>query len=362
MPDSVRWVRWTALGVCAVFLIFYLISDRVTPYTSAARVHAFVVPIVSEVSGYVEAVSVRNNQKVQTNEVLLQIQKQRYALAVERAQSALEIAYQDVGAGAEEIATAEAEVTEARTNLDIYRIQAQRLFSVEETGAIPMAYVDQARAEVAKKEAELIGAQAELQRVRTQLGLSGAKNPQVRSAAADLERGRLDLARTTIRAPSRGMIADLQIDEGYYATAGQPLMTFIAIDEIWIEASMTENNLGRIQIGDPAKVGFDVAPGRVFDAEVVSFGAGAAYSRPDAVGGLPSVEQSQGWLRDPQRFPVILKLTEKDLVDENGLYVGGLQLRVGSQVDVVVYTGDSWILNGLAALWIRVASLFSYAY
>jgi hypothetical protein len=37
-------------------------------------------------------------------------------------------------------------------------------------------------------------------------------------------------------------------------------------------------------------------------------------------------------------------------------------VRVGSQASVMVYTGDSWILNSIAWLYVRIASILSYAY
>mgnify|MGYP001815504022 CR=1 FL=1 len=59
--DPVR--KWTLiiLIVCAALLVWYLRSDRVTPMSAQARVHALVVPIAPEVSGSVTSVSVSNN-------------------------------------------------------------------------------------------------------------------------------------------------------------------------------------------------------------------------------------------------------------------------------------------------------------
>ncbi len=360
--DVVR--RWTVavISVCVLLFIWYLVSDRLTPYTANARVRAFVVPIVPKVSGYVTEINVGNNQPVDVNQVLLRIAKRDYELAIIGAEAALEMAGQDVGAGAEEIKTAEARLAEARTNLEIYRIQAERILSIQNTGAVPKATVDQARAEVAKKQSELVAAEADVERVKTALGAEGVDNAQIRSAIATLEKARLDLAYTTVRAPSRGYVTDLTVDTGYYAKAGQPLMTFIAIDEMWIEAFMTENNLGRIEPGDPVDMVFDIAPGRVMTGEVVSLGGGAHTGEKSALGELPTVQAARGWLREPQRFAVIIKITEPDYTDPEGRYKGGLNLRAGSQADVTVYTGDHPFWNALASLWIRIVSLFSYAY
>ena len=70
-----------------------------------------------------------------------------------------------------------------------------------------------------------------------------------------------------------------------------------------------------------------------------------------ARGDLPTAEQAQGWLQDPQRFPVIIRF---ETSDARGF------LRVGGQANVVVYAGSNPILNAAAALRIRVSTLLSY--
>ena len=77
-----------------------------------------------------------------------------------------------------------------------------------------------------------------------------------------------------------------------------------------------------------------------------------ANSEP--LGELPTIETDKNWLRESQRFPV--------LVDFNAETVGTLGLRVGSQASVTVYTGDHPVLNALGRLRMRIASYLTYAY
>jgi multidrug resistance efflux pump len=116
---------------------------------------------------------------------------------------------------------------------------------------------------------------------------------------------------------------------------------------------MRENCLGNIEVGDRAELTLDVAPGRVFEGDVVSIGYGVATESSSTVGGLPKVEGRRGWLREAQRFPVILRFTDEE--------AHGFR-REGGQASVIVYTGGNFILNGLGGLWIRVSSLLSYVY
>ena len=75
-----------------------------------------------------------------------------------------------------------------------------------------------------------------------------------------------------------------------------------------------------------AEIALDVAPGRIFEGHVASVSAGVATSEA-ARGGLPTAETSQGWLQDPQRFPVIIRFAREEARG---------YLRVGGQADVVV--------------------------
>ena len=62
--DPVR--RWTLIvaGLFAALLIWYLVANRHTPFTSQARVNAFVVPVAPDVGGRVISVEVANNALV----------------------------------------------------------------------------------------------------------------------------------------------------------------------------------------------------------------------------------------------------------------------------------------------------------
>ena len=95
----------------------------------------------------------------------------------------------------------------------------------------------------------------------------------------------------------------------------------------------------------------DVAPGRIFRGTVSSVGYGVDQSGGASPGALPTVEGASGWLRDPLRFPVVVRF---DVVSPQGLLWGG------GQVDVIVYTGNNFILNGIGKLRIRLSSLLSY--
>jgi multidrug resistance efflux pump len=353
---NVRRITLVLVTILAVLFVWSLVADRVTPFTSSARVQVFVVPVVPDVSGYIESIPIKKNQLAQAGDVLVKIEHKRFKLAVDAAKAALEVAGQSLGADTAGISTTTAKLVEAQTQLKSTKVQAERIFELEKKGIYAKAKGDEARTLVETKKAQAAAAQAELERAKQQLGETGANNPKIRLAQTKLAEAELNLARTTLIAPAKGFVGGLNISEGAYATAGQPLMTYLAIEDLWIEANMTENNLARIKPGDKAELAFDAYPGRVIKGKVKSTAVGVSTGKTLNLGELPTAKAGRSWLREPQRFPVIIELTDYKPSETTG------GLRHNSQVDVIIYTGEGFFWNTLGKFWIRLVSLFSFIY
>jgi multidrug resistance efflux pump len=349
---SVR--RWTllVLGLCLLLFVYHLFADRLTPFTSQGAVAAFVVPVAAEVAGLVTTVEVIDNQRVGAGEVLVRLDDVRYQLEVAEAEATLAQTRQDVSAGAADVSAAMAELEDSRAHLGHMRKQHARI-EVLVPRAVAAAHLDQAIAAVAQAEAAVAAAEANVQRAKEHLGPQGADNPRVRAAVAALHLARRQVEDTVIRAPSDGVITDLQIAAGNYAAIGRPLMTFIAADQVWIEAAMRENNLGGLTPGDPAEIVLDVDPGRVHRGRVASIGWGVGQGQSDGPGDLPTLQPQTSWLREARRFPVRIEFVEHPLPKG---------VRVGSQASVIVYATESNVLAALGWMRIRLHSLLTYVY
>ena len=354
--DPVR--KWTliVIGICGVLIIWHLVADRHTPYTSQARVHALVVPIAGQVSATVTDVFVSNNQYVQEGEELFRIDPEQFEFAVETAEANLQSARQATGASAANINAAEAGVGAATASLTRAEQDVVRMRGImeEDPGAISVRRLQAAEASYVIAKQQVEGARANLVKAREDFGDEGEQNVRILQAQAALSQARLDLERTSVLAPTDGLVTDVRVDRGNFAATGAPQMTFLAVHNIWVQADFTENNLGNIEPGSEVEILFDALPGRVFKGKIRSIGFGVAIDTA-ALGALPTIDNNRQWLRDAQRFPVV--------IDIDNLGSGNLAgVRVGSQSSVIVYTGNSWILNSIAWIQIRVASILSYAY
>ena len=354
--DPVR--KWTLiiLGACVFLMFWYLVSDRVTPYTTQARVHALVVPVASEVSGTVIEVNVANNEIVEKGQELFRIDPQRYQLAVETAEANLQSARQATGASTANVAAAEASVGSAIANMDRSEKDAIRLRRIkeEDPGAISDRRLESAEASLAVSREQVRAARANLQKAIADLGQEGDQNSRILQARAALDQARIDLARTVTRAPDAGVLTDMRLDRGNFAAAGAPQMTFIGVNNIWVQADFTENNLGNVDPGDDVEIVFDALPGQVIKGRVRSTGFGVGVSSAP-LGSLPTVENDRQWLRDAQRFPVLIDFQLSNSQDRNAI-------RVGAQASVIVYTDDGWLFNTAAKIYLRLVSILTYAF
>ena len=204
------------LILIVVSLAWYFVSDRLTPYTSQARVQAFVVPVAAQVAGTVVKVYVKNNDDVQPGQRLFDIDPTQYRIALQRSRSDYESVRQSVNASTSSVQSARASLQAAEAS-NVYAEQdAARLEQIhkEDPGAISDRRVQNAQATRLTAQSQVAKAEADLRRAQDTAGLSGDKNAQLLSARAAIEKAELDLKRTEVIAPAGGSVTDLRTDVG----------------------------------------------------------------------------------------------------------------------------------------------------
>lgn len=354
-----KGIKWVLLLI-VLSLAWYLLADRFTPYTQQARVGAFVIPVAAEVAGQVIRVNVRNNQDVKAGDVLFEVDQQPYQIAADRARADLESTRRQIGASTAGIASAQASLRAAQANELKARQDNERLESLyrQDRGTISVRLLEASRASREQAVSQVAAARAEVQRAREQEGGSEEDNALLRSAATALSKAELDMANTQVRARSAGLITDLRTDVGQFAAVGTPVMTLIAIHDVWISADMTENNLGRVKPGTPVAIVLDALPGEVFEGRVRSVGYGVSVGQTPAPGTLPSVQNSRDWLRPAQRFPVIIEFSDEAMQ----VLRDNRAIRAGGQAEVMAFPVQNPLLNPLGRLFVWLMSWLSYAY
>jgi len=351
--NSVVWITRIVLLLAAAFFVWYIFSDRNTPYTDQGRVTEIILPVTPRVSGYLTEVRVRLHSPVRNGDLLFVVDTTPYALAVKKAEANLENVIQQLGAQGSSVKAAASRVGIARAQLDRALRNYNRTQRIihKNPGALSQVDIDRVETSLDQARENLANAEANLEKTKKQLGPAGLRNPQLRMAINDLNNAQMQLDWTRIYAPVDGYIESFNLDVGYYCQAGKPLATIVSKEDLWIQANFKENNLTKMKEGDPVKILLDVAPGRIFRGHVRSISYGVSTGNTTRPGKLPAVTTTSTWLRDPQRFPVIVEITDTAAVP---------LCRAGGQADIVVYTGDHPLLNKIADLRIRINSWLSY--
>jgi Cu(I)/Ag(I) efflux system membrane fusion protein len=68
--------------------------------------------------------------------------------------------------------------------------------------------------------------------------------------------------------PASGVVMEKMVVEGMMMRMGEPLYRLVDLSSIWVIASVAEQDLAEIKIGDPVKVRFKALPGETFDGKV----------------------------------------------------------------------------------------------
>ncbi len=340
-------------------LTWYLVSDRFAPYTTQARVQGYVVGVAPKVSGLVTGIHVRDNQEVAAEQLLFEIDTSQYEISLSKARSDLESAQRQLSAGDAAVSSAQANLLSAKANEVKARQDLSRLARLhkDDPGTISVRRLEVSQATLEQAQAGVTAAQAAIeQAIEQKGGDDDANNAFLKAAQAAVDKAELDLGNTRVISSSRGVISNLVANVGQYATAGSPVMTLVAIHDVWIRAEYTENNLGHLKVAGPVEILFDVLPGQVFSGEIRSIGLGISTGENQAPGTLPTIENDRDWLRQSQRFPVLISF------DVNQQPELRRQLRVGGQTAVIAYTEGHDLVRWLGEKYIRFMSWLSYAY
>jgi len=357
--DPVKAITKGVLIALLVLFIYHVVSDRVTPYTSQSNIEVLLVQISPQVSGQVIEVATHDNERVKKGQLLYRIDPEPFEIALRVAEANLAVVQQSLSVSGSQVQAAQSALTKQRTELEVSKELGAIIFDLTKEKALSETDSIRARSEIDRATSDLARAQAELESAKQKLGPAGDANPQLQQARAALAQARLDFTNTTVTAPADGMITNLRLSKGQYANRGQAVMSFIEGNSVWLTAYLRENQLSRVAPGNAVRVTFDLLPGTVFEGQVDSVGWGVTNGNSEAPAGtLPDVQSQQGWLRDPQRFPVRIALKE-----EASNALGNLPLRNGAQANVLILTNpDSWLLNPIGRAWLRIVSWMSYLY
>lgn len=251
-----------------------------TPWTRDGRVRADIINVAADVSGYVTAVPVRDNQRVHKGDVLLQIDPAHYRLAVKQAQAL---------------------VASRKAAWEMRKVNASRRADLDE-----LVISKESREDASNVAASALA--------------------DYQQAEARLEAAQLNLDRTRVLATVDGYVTNLNVHVGDYARVGEAKLAVVDEHSFWVYGFFEETKLPHVHVGDPAQL--QMMSGETLTGHVESISRGI-YDRdnPQSRELIADVNPTFNWVRLAQRVPVRIQL---DPVPD------GMLLAAGTTCTVIV--------------------------
>jgi membrane fusion protein (multidrug efflux system) len=298
-----RWVRPVLMLLVPALLllggIYYWVSSGGTVSTDNASVKQDIVSVSAQVNGPVIAVNVKNGDKVKRGDILFRIDPAPFRVALEQAEAQLAAAHLQTSQLRTQAAGTGADITGAGANLQIKRNALARQAALLKRGFTTRADYEDALNEVRTAETSLADARARA--ANAHAAIAPGEQPSIAQAQAAVDKARLDLSRTEVRAPMEGTIANSdRLQVGQMAVQGVGMLSLVHDQTAWVEANFKEKDVGKMVPGQKAKIEIDAYPGLDFKAHIQSVGAGTGSEF--AI--IPAQNANGNWVKVTQRVPV----------------------------------------------------------
>ncbi len=312
--------------------------------TDNAYVVGNVLQITPQIGGTVLSIQADETDFVRAGQMLVKLDEADARVALEQAQAQLAQSVRDVRSLFAGSASLVAQLNlrladDKRAQVELNRAQddVNRRAPLVSSGAVSQEEFQHASAQLAAAQSMAAATQSAVVAAKEQLnagqtqteGTTVETHPSVTRAAAKLREAYLSLQRVNLRAPIDGHVAKRSVQVGQRVQAGTPLMTMVALNQLWVDANFKESQLKELRIGQPAELQADVYGKKIiFHGKVAGLGAGtgAAFSL------LPAQNATGNWIKVVQRVPVRIALDPQEL--------STYPLRVGLSMDVSVDTAE----------------------
>jgi membrane fusion protein (multidrug efflux system) len=303
------------LAVGGIIILDRPESASSTQSTDDAYVQADFTVVAPQVSGVIARVNVADHQAVHGGDALLAIDDRDLRIAVDSAKAQLgsaQAAIDSLQGQAERqqsvIAQAKATLSATEAQLQLAEADRDRFSNLAKDGSGTRQAQQQAQAQWASQQAARERDAAALRSAGQQLTILHADLDKAKAlhalAQAQLAAAELNLSYTQVKAPVSGVVAQRRARVGGYVRVGEPLLTLVPLDALYVEANFRETQLASVRTGQAVSLRVDSLPGVTFKGHVESLGPASGVSFSE----VPPHNATGNFTKIVQRLPVRVAL------------------------------------------------------
>jgi len=300
-PRSIRRIGMMLIVPLLIVagILYYFFAGAGSVSTDNAAVKQDIVSVSAQVNGPLIDVRVKNGDHVKRGDLLFRIDPDSYRVALEQAEAQLAAAKLQTTQLQTQATGTGADITGAQANLGIKQNALSRQAALLKRGFTTRADYEDALNEVRTAETALADARARA--ANAHAALAPGEQPSIAQAQAAVDKARLELSRTEVRAPMDGIIANAdRLQIGQMAVTGVGMLSLVRSSQAWVEANFKEKDVGKMVPGQHATIEIDAYPNHKFEGHVQSVGAGTGSEF--AI--LPAQNANGNWVKVTQRVPV----------------------------------------------------------
>jgi len=226
------------------------------------------------------------------------------------------------GSRREEIAQGEAALARMKADAERLAKDAVRVENLYKREVVPLKDLEAARAGRDTSAAAVREAEERLRLLRIGPRPDAVQERRARAdaAGAGLSLAETRLAQSSLTSPLAGLVLAKHAEPGEMLAPGAPVVTVGKMDEIWLRAYIPESELGRVKVGQTARVSVDSWPGRVFDGRI-------SFISPQSEFTPKNVQTEKERVKLVYRIKITLANPK-------------MELKPGMPADAVIETGD----------------------
>lgn len=252
---------------------------------ASGTIEATNVTISSKIAGQIKTILVDEGSKVKKDDLLMKIDHDLLDIQLRQAEASVEQANAQLkllqaGARSEDVKLAEEQVRLAKINLDQATADKDRLEKLYETSTITKKQYEDAETKYNVTLNQLNSAKENLTKIK-----NITRPEEIEAAKANLKRNvvSIDLIQKniddcSIRSPVDGIVSKKYTETGEYVTPGAAVLKLADLQTVDLYIYVTEEELGKVKLGQKADVTIDTYRDKVYKGEVIYISPEAEFT------------------------------------------------------------------------------------